>query len=216
MQKRFRLAHSNQEFTCYDCRTIVGSGEQMCWDNKRNVRICVPCFDKLSEIVATPDGLESGATKKKVYWDESMLPTMPWHIGNYDVNNWPVHVQKKYARLSKSEEAYKAGLKAARNRLGTGTAHCSECEAEAEQKRPWDDKCGSVEDWIAQIQAQTDKDACIALWGVINTVAWSRESQMQLGKAYVKHLANLVSIDTWGKPLSVAVLQKNFQALGLT
>lgn len=115
MQNRFRHTRSIKAFDCYDCRKIVNEGDNICWDNKRNVRICIPCFDKLIEMVGDgSDGsVSKGTTKERVYWDSNMLPTKPWEIGNYDINNWPENIQQEYVALSRSPEQYTKGLQRA-------------------------------------------------------------------------------------------------------
>ena len=38
------------------------------------------------------------------------MPTKPWEIGNYDINNWPESIQQEYAAISKPKEQYAIGL----------------------------------------------------------------------------------------------------------
>jgi hypothetical protein len=202
-QSRFRYDHLRKSGTCYDCRQPLLEGAQFAWDNLRNIRICLLCVDSLKEIVGEPNGSVSDQpTKKKVYWDKSMLPTRPWHIGNYDINSWPAHIQREYIHMSSSEAAYKQGLKAARARLSYGTENCAQCEEEDKLKQEWKPEHGNITDWIEQIYAQTDFEACRALWLVINNVKWPPEQMIRLGKAYTQHLASLTSMETWGLPFT--------------
>jgi hypothetical protein len=206
MPDRFNLDITRKDFYCYDCSKTVSTGGQFSWDNNRKTRICLLCLDKLKEIVGSSDDSVSDApTKKKVYWDKSMLPTKPWTIGNHDINSWPIHIQKEYSRLSSSPSAYEQGLKAARNRLGYGSDHCPECEEEDKSKREWRPEYGTIEDWVEQIRAQKDKEQCIALWEHINEIKWTSEEATAMGKEYVKRLANLVSLELYGKHFTGAL-----------
>jgi len=188
---------------------VTDVGAQFSWDSLRKTRICLPCLDRLKEIVGTPDDSVSGAATKKVYWDKTMLPTRPWTVGNFDINSWPAHIQREYAQLSASQEIYSKGLRAARNRLSYGSDNCEQCKEEEAIRTPWEPKDGTLEDWSALIHAQEDSEECKKIWGIICRIKWTPQEMMRLGKVYAAHLANLVSLETWGKPLSV----KNTQIL---
>jgi hypothetical protein len=211
MQNRFNLDIARKSFFCYDCSRTTEVGGQFSWDSLRKTRICLPCLDKLKDMVGTSDDSVSDGTttKKKVYWDKTMLPTRPWTIGNYEINSWPPHTQKEYVHYSSSQAAYNKGLKAARNRFSFSSDDCQECKEEEAAKTAWEPKDGTLEDWAALIAAQTDAEECKKVWGTVCQIKWTPDETMKIGKVYVKHLADLVSIDTWGKPLSA----KNTQIL---
>lgn len=121
MQRRFRFAHANRDIFCYDCRIGIETGGQFVWDNKRDNKVCVKCYEKLQEIVGSSEATETDkSTKQRVYWSPELLPTKPWEIGNYDINNWPEDIQQEYVDISKGHALYIQGLEAARKRLATG------------------------------------------------------------------------------------------------
>lgn len=51
MENRFRFAKAKSRFDCFDCSEQINVAMQFSFDNLRNVRICEPCFYKLSKIV---------------------------------------------------------------------------------------------------------------------------------------------------------------------
>jgi hypothetical protein len=116
MNTRFRTTHAKARFICFDCQQWVDETMQMAWDNRRNQRICIPCFDKLSDIL----GEENREPKKqRVEWDSSMSKK-PWEIGNYDINNWPLELQREYRELSSSKQIYDVELIRAQGRIAQG------------------------------------------------------------------------------------------------
>jgi hypothetical protein len=51
MENRFRFSRARTSFDCFDCMNQITIQAQFCFDNLRNVRICEPCFLRLSNIV---------------------------------------------------------------------------------------------------------------------------------------------------------------------
>lgn len=200
--KRFKLDIARREFDCYDCRHSFESGSQFAWDNTRNCKICSRCLDKLSKMVGSDsdDSLSENTTKKKVYWDVSMLPTRPWVIGNYDINSWPIEIQREYGTTASAPDSYVKGLAAARNKLSSGTDNCFQCVTDQSSKQSWTADCGSTEDWILRLYMETTKEGTIKVWTEINMISWSSTSMKELTSAYLQHLANIVSQETWTKP----------------
>src|SRR5665213_90896 len=104
-QTRFRHAHANKDFDCYDCRKLVAQSTQFVWDNLRNIRICPSCHDKLVEMVG------SSSSSDKISWTpESGLK--PWQMGDYDINSWSEDLQLEYRDLERkrTEAMYSSGF----------------------------------------------------------------------------------------------------------
>lgn len=90
---------------------------------------------------------------------------------------------------------------------------CKQCLDEDSHKRFYTAECGTIQDWMDRIEADTTKDALIATWTILMTTRWDRKEQQKLGFAYVKRLANIVSKEYWAKPIQQPKAQSLFAAL---
>jgi hypothetical protein len=118
MQKqRFSFKRSNTSFDCYDCQKYVLTDDEFVWDNYRNVRICLPCSEKLRDTLKDDDD----AKPKRSRWTSGMI-LKPWEMSppDYDINSWPEELQREYVQLSSSSSQYKIGLAQAQAGLSAG------------------------------------------------------------------------------------------------
>lgn len=64
MENRFRFAKAKTRFDCFDCSEQISITMQFAFDNLRNVRICEPCFYKLSKLI-TPNTSQGDSSPAK-------------------------------------------------------------------------------------------------------------------------------------------------------
>lgn len=149
MENRFRFSRARTRFDCFDCQDQINIQMQFAFDNMRNVRICEPCFYRLSKLA--PSGS-------------------------------PVN-QESHTFIPPKEET------------------CQECQTEAVSRR-LKKEIDTIEGWLACLIASPTLEDSIACWNDCDKIAWDRTERATLGFAYVQHLAQLKSVETWGKEIS--------------
>ena len=80
--------------------------------------------------------------------------------------------------------------------------NCAVCKEDDNSRVKWSENCGTVKDWIDNLQGCNTVADCINWWEATNNIRWNREDNKRLTSAYVSYLANVVSWETWVKPLS--------------
>jgi hypothetical protein len=116
----YRKDIAQRSFNCPDCDTVVKPGEDFYWDNNLNRRICISCLPAAEKKFLKQQ--QAAPAKRQPKWNPSMLPTLPWHVGDYDINSWPPHIQQAYYENEKTEAGrlYSSGLK-------LGFTACNDC-----------------------------------------------------------------------------------------
>lgn len=101
---RFVEREANKEFDCYDCRKWVEVGRTFSFDNKRQVRICMSCLEKLKMIVNSEEA-SAAAAGKRDRWHRGLMPVRPWQMSppDWDINAWPQDIQEEYHVLEREE-----------------------------------------------------------------------------------------------------------------
>ena len=68
-KNRFRLDRAKKSFDCYHCRTEMIIGSEFAWDNDQKsngVRLCIPCLQKISDVLEGDKERESKAAAEAV------------------------------------------------------------------------------------------------------------------------------------------------------
>lgn len=70
---------------------------------------------------------------------------------------------------------------------------CIDCLFERENKMPWSESCGTVNDWLEQLKQISEESDCIRWWKLVNNVTWDRTEYLKLAYEYIKVLSAIVS-----------------------
>lgn len=79
---------------------------------------------------------------------------------------------------------------------------CSQCIAERAKREPWTPNHGTADEWLDLLTAKSSTIECISWWESVCTILWDAKDDQRLCKAYVSHLANLISNQTWGDKIA--------------
>jgi len=128
---------------------------QFAFDNLRNVKICEPCFYKLSPSVQPPESSRANENKAEA----TSVPLRP--------------------------------------------ENCPQCKQEAIQRK-LKTEFDTVDYWVREITESKNVEFCQQVWKECDSIAWALDERAEIGFAYMAHLANLVSLEQWGKEHKVS------------
>jgi hypothetical protein len=147
---RFRFSRARTRFDCFDCGGQITITMQFAFDNLRNVKICEPCFYKLSPSVQPSESPRTNESRTEA----TSIPLSP--------------------------------------------ENCPQCKQEAVQRK-LKTEFDTVDYWRKEITESTNAEFCQQVWKECDSIAWALDERAELGFAYMAHLANLISLEKWGK-----------------
>lgn len=68
---------------------------------------------------------------------------------------------------------------------------CYDCNQEALNREPWQERHGSIDDWLESFVLLESFEHCTNWWRLMNTIQWSKADRKKLQHTYLKHASKI-------------------------